>query len=57
MSARDFYLKQEAKRGFRDWTVDGLEFLLRDKNLDLKIKTTIKTKLKISHSTLSAIDR
>lgn len=56
MSARDFYLQQEAKKSFRDWTIDGLEFLLQDKNLDLKIKTAIKAKLKVLHSSLSVID-
>lgn len=30
MSARDFYLKQEAKRGFRDWSKEGLDFLLNN---------------------------
>ena len=29
MSARDFYLQQEAKKGFRGWTIDGLDFLLQ----------------------------
>lgn len=30
MSARDFYLKQEAKRGFRGWRKEGLDFLLKN---------------------------
>ena len=29
MSARDFYLKQEAKKNFSDWTIDGWEFLIQ----------------------------
>ena len=31
MNARDYYLNLEAKKGFKDWTVDGLKFLLKDK--------------------------
>lgn len=40
MSARDFYLKQEAKKDFKDWTKAGLEFLLQRDELqeDVKIK-------------------
>lgn len=28
-----YYYKQEAKKGFRDWTIAGLEFVLRAENI------------------------
>ena len=31
MNARGYYVNLEANKDFKDWTVDGLEFLLRDK--------------------------
>ena len=45
MSARDFYLKQEAKKGFKDWTKAGLEFLLQRDELQEDVKQKCKKAL------------
>ena len=45
MSARDFYLKQEAKIGFKDWTKAGLEFLLQRGELQEDVKRKCKKAL------------
>lgn len=45
MSARDFYLKQEAKKSFRDWTIDGLEFLLQRGKLQEDVERECKRAL------------
>ena len=42
MSARDFYLKQEAKKDFKDWTKAGLEFLLQRDELQEDVKQKCK---------------
>ena len=45
MSARDFYLKQEAKKDFKDWTKAGLEFLLQRDELQEDVKQKCKKAL------------
>ena len=45
MSARDFYLQQEAKKSFRDWTIDGLEFLLQRGKLQEAVERECKKAL------------
>jgi len=41
MNAREFYLKQEAKKGFKDWTRGGLEFLLHRDKLQKECKKAL----------------
>lgn len=45
MSARDFYLKQEAKKYFKDWTKAGLEFLPQRDELQEDVKSKCKKAL------------
>lgn len=42
LSAGDFYLKQEAKKDFKDWTKAGLEFLLHRNELKEDVKQKCK---------------
>lgn len=39
------YIQQEAKSNFKDWTVHGLAFLLKDSTLNPDIKERIESKL------------
>lgn len=40
-----FYIDKEAKSNFKDWTVHGLAFLLKDSTLNRDIKAQIRCKL------------
>ncbi len=42
MSTRDFYLNQKVKRRFRDWTIEGLEFLLQRGKLQEDVERRVK---------------
>ena len=39
------YIYKEAKANFKDWTVHGLAFLLKDSTLNRNIKAQIRCKL------------
>jgi hypothetical protein len=41
-----FYLKQEAKKSFKEWTKDGLNHLLTYKDLPNEIKVKVEKRLK-----------
>lgn len=43
---KNIYIQNEAKKGFKNWTKQGLEFLLLYPSLSKKIKTKIESKLK-----------
>lgn len=40
-----YYLNQEFKKGFKDWTKEGLEHLLKNKDLSSDMKNMINKKL------------
>ena len=43
---KNVYIQNEANNNFKDWTKQGLEFLLHYSNLSKKIKLQIQSKLK-----------
>ena len=43
---KNIYIQNEAKKGFKGWTKEGLEFLLLYPSLSKRIKTKIESKLK-----------
>lgn len=43
---KNLYIKNEAKKNFKDWTKEGLEFLLLYPSLSKRTKRKIKSKLK-----------
>ena len=43
---KNIYIQNETKKGFKNWTKQGLEFLLHNSNLSKKIKLQIQSKLK-----------
>ena len=43
---KNVYIQNEAKNNFKDWTKEGLEFLLLYHSLSKRIKTKIESKLK-----------
>ena len=47
---KNIYIQNEAKKGFKGWTKDGLEFLLslisKDKRLKYKIKKQFEKHMK-----------
>ena len=43
---KNIYIKNEVKKNFKDWTKQGLEFLLLYPYLSKRIKTKIESKLK-----------
>ena len=43
---KNIYIKNEAKNNFKDWTKEGLEFLLLYPYLSKRTKRKIKSKLK-----------
>lgn len=44
-SMRGFYIESEAKKGFKDWEIGALEFVLRNYDLSSKIQSQIKSKI------------
>lgn len=44
------YIHQEAKSNFKDWTVHGLAFLLKDSTLSQDIQVQIRRKLDSLHA-------
>jgi len=42
---RGFYIQSEAKKGFKDWEVGALEFILRNYDLSSKVERQIKSKI------------
>ena len=42
---KNIYIQNEAKKGFKDWTREGLEFLLSLISKDKRMKYKIKKKL------------
>lgn len=42
----NIYVQNETKNNFKDWTKQGLEFLLLYPSVSKEIKTKIKSKLK-----------
>ncbi len=44
------YIYKEAKGNFKDWTVCGLAFLLKDSTLNRDIKAQIRCKLDSIHA-------
>ena len=43
---KNIYIQNEAKKGFKGWTKEGLEFLLLYPSLSKRIKTKIESRLK-----------
>ena len=43
---KNIYIKNEVKKNFKDWTKQGLEFLLLYPYLSKRIKTKIESRLK-----------
>ena len=43
---KNIYVQNEAKKNFKGWSKQGLEFLLHYSNLSKKIKLQIQSKLK-----------
>ncbi len=46
-TVRAFYIQEEAKKGFKDWTNEGLEFALKNYKLAAEIKEQIEKCLKL----------
>ncbi len=44
------YIYQEAKSNFKDWTVHGLVFLLKDSTLSQNIQVQIRRKIDLIHA-------
>ena len=44
-SMRGFYIESEAKKGFKDWEIGALEFILKNYDLSSKIESQIKSKI------------
>ncbi|MDD3443732.1 MAG: hypothetical protein AB7D38_10510 [Sulfurimonas sp.] len=45
MGASSFYIREEAKKGFKGWTKEGLEFLLHRGDLEEEIERECKKAL------------
>ncbi len=43
---KNIYIQNEAKKWFKGWTKEGLEFLLLYSSLSKRIKTKIESRLK-----------
>ncbi len=44
-SMRGFYIESEAKKGFKGWKKDALEFALKNYDLSSNIESQIKSKI------------
>ncbi len=44
------YIDKEAKSNFKDWTVHGLAFLLKDSTLSQNIQVRIRRKIDLIHA-------
>lgn len=44
------YIHKEAKANFKDWTVHGLAFLLKDSILSQNIQVQIRRKIDLIHA-------
>ena len=44
-SMRGLYIESEAKKGFKDWEIGALEFILKNYDLSSKIESQIKSKI------------
>lgn len=51
----EFYLKQEAKKHFRDWTIGGLKFLLQKGELQTDVEIECKKAITRLHSQQESI--
>ena len=55
---KNVYIQNEAKKGFKDWTKQGLEFLLslssKDKRMQYKIKKKLE-KLKRQYDSIATV--
>ncbi len=43
---KNIYIQNEVKKGFKDWTKEGLEFFLSLMNKDKRLKYKIKKEIK-----------
>mgnify|MGYP006995609602 FL=1 len=44
-SMRGLYIESEAEKGFKDWEIGALEFILKNYDLSSKIESQIKSKI------------